>query len=235
MAEERARGAWAAGLLGFALGGFFDGILLHQILQWHHLLSGWIPGGTVELDRMHVSWDGLFHTAHYILLALGLALLWGRPGRVPAGWLAIGFGLWHVVDAVVVHWVLGLHRIRQDSPQPLLWDLVFFGLGIAAIALGWAWRRRAPALPRGVATVLLLLGAAGAALPARGPALVAFTLPAGQAPLLAVLADAPLAGLGDGIVILAATDTARLRRAAYALGAAPVPVPPIPGLCLTRL
>jgi uncharacterized membrane protein len=26
-------------LLGFALGGFFDGILLHQILQWHHLLS----------------------------------------------------------------------------------------------------------------------------------------------------------------------------------------------------
>ena len=26
-------------LLGFAMGGFFDGILLHQILQWHHLLS----------------------------------------------------------------------------------------------------------------------------------------------------------------------------------------------------
>lgn len=29
---------WGAAL-GFALGGFFDGILLHQILQWHHLLS----------------------------------------------------------------------------------------------------------------------------------------------------------------------------------------------------
>lgn len=26
-------------LLGLSLGGFFDGILLHQILQWHHLLS----------------------------------------------------------------------------------------------------------------------------------------------------------------------------------------------------
>lgn len=25
-------------LLGFGLGGFFDGILLHQVLQWHHLL-----------------------------------------------------------------------------------------------------------------------------------------------------------------------------------------------------
>jgi uncharacterized membrane protein len=27
-------------MLGFAFGGFFDGILLHQVLQWHHLLSG---------------------------------------------------------------------------------------------------------------------------------------------------------------------------------------------------
>jgi uncharacterized membrane protein len=25
--------------LGFAFGAFFDGILLHQVLQWHHLLS----------------------------------------------------------------------------------------------------------------------------------------------------------------------------------------------------
>ena len=32
------RARWAI-VLGFALGGFFDGIVLHQILQWHHLLS----------------------------------------------------------------------------------------------------------------------------------------------------------------------------------------------------
>ena len=25
--------------LGLGLGGFVDGILLHQILQWHHMLS----------------------------------------------------------------------------------------------------------------------------------------------------------------------------------------------------
>jgi uncharacterized membrane protein len=31
----------SAGLLhGLGLGGFIDGILLHQILQWHHMLSG---------------------------------------------------------------------------------------------------------------------------------------------------------------------------------------------------
>ena len=31
---------WPGWLLGFALGGFADGILFHQVLQWHHLLSG---------------------------------------------------------------------------------------------------------------------------------------------------------------------------------------------------
>ena len=31
---------WAGYSLGFGIGGFFDGILLHQVLQWHHLLSG---------------------------------------------------------------------------------------------------------------------------------------------------------------------------------------------------
>ena len=27
-------------LLGVGLGGFVDGIVLHQILQWHHMLTG---------------------------------------------------------------------------------------------------------------------------------------------------------------------------------------------------
>lgn len=30
-------------LLGAGLGGFFDGILFHQILQFHNMLSGKIP------------------------------------------------------------------------------------------------------------------------------------------------------------------------------------------------
>jgi uncharacterized membrane protein len=27
-------------LMGIGLGGFIDGIVLHQILQWHHMLTG---------------------------------------------------------------------------------------------------------------------------------------------------------------------------------------------------
>ncbi len=34
----------AAGLfLGLGLGGFVDGIALHQIVQWHHMLSSRVP------------------------------------------------------------------------------------------------------------------------------------------------------------------------------------------------
>ena len=58
-------------LLGFALGGFFDGILLHQILQWHHLLS--LVPGVASLEAQ-VLWDGLFHLLMYVLAVAGL---WG--------------------------------------------------------------------------------------------------------------------------------------------------------------
>lgn len=34
-------------LLGVGLGGFVDGILLHQILQWHHMVSNVVPPTTL--------------------------------------------------------------------------------------------------------------------------------------------------------------------------------------------
>ncbi|MGF6227617.1 putative membrane protein [Inquilinus ginsengisoli] len=106
--------------LGFALGGFFDGILLHQILQWHHLLS-LVPG--IGDLRMQVLWDGYFHALMYVIAAVAIWGLWRVhltvTGRPLFGAVLIGFGLWHVVDAVLAHWVLGIHRIRIDSASPL--------------------------------------------------------------------------------------------------------------------
>src|SRR5690606_28162013 len=57
-------------VLGIGLGGFADGILLHQILQWHHMLSStdtdnlglpFYDPATVGGLRMNTLWDGLFH------------------------------------------------------------------------------------------------------------------------------------------------------------------------------
>lgn len=132
---------WSGYLLGFSLGGFFDGILLHQILQWHHLLSA-ISGNDI---RFQVAADGYFHALMYVIAAIGLWLLWAsRNGadassRLLLGSILIGFGTWHVADAILSHWLLGIHRIRMDSPNPHFWDLLWVGLfGIVPLILGWA-------------------------------------------------------------------------------------------------
>ena len=154
--------------LGFALGGFFDGILLHQILQWHHLLS-LVPG--VESLRAQVLWDGYFHVLMYVIAAVALWGLWRAHRRVQTrgrplfGALLVGFGLWHIVDTFLSHWILGIHRIRVDSPNPLLWDLIWlvvFGLaplfaGVSMLRGGGGGRRRATA-----AMIALTLATAGA-------------------------------------------------------------------------
>ncbi|MDP2212845.1 DUF2243 domain-containing protein [Phenylobacterium sp.] len=165
--------------MGFALGGFFDGILLHQILQWHHLLS-LTPG--IDL-RGQILWDGYFHAAMYLLAALALWGLWrthkaGAPlsGRPLCGALLAGFGAWHVVDSVLSHWLIGIHRIRVDSANPLAWDLVWFiGFGLVPAALGWWLLRPSGGAGTGslsrrslVALIAVTLAAAGWAL--RGPA-----------------------------------------------------------------
>ncbi len=137
---------WAGYLLGFSMGGFFDGILLHQLLQWHHLLSA------LPLDTpAQIFADGVLHAVMYVVLTAGLLMLWRRreefaqPGadRRLLGTFLIGFGAWHVIDAVLVHWILGLHRIRMDTENLLFWDLLwFFAFGIVFIAAGWWLVRR---------------------------------------------------------------------------------------------
>jgi len=138
--------------LGLAIGGFFDGIFLHQILQWHHLLSG-IESRADDL-RFQVMADGLFHLAMYVLLLCGLGLLW-RPRRnsdispLPtANAIAstfMGFGAWHLIDALLSHWLLGLHRVKMDSPNPLFWDLLWLAVfGIGPLLLGWQLLKRPP-------------------------------------------------------------------------------------------
>lgn len=139
---------WAGYLLGFSMGGFFDGILLHQILQWHHLLSALESDPFRDL-RTQVLADGIFHALMYIILAVGLGKLWqtrkefDEPGadRFLFANFLIGFGIWHIVDGIASHWLLGIHRIHPQSDNPLFWDMLFFGGGILCVILGFFMRR----------------------------------------------------------------------------------------------
>ncbi|SMF31361.1 Uncharacterized membrane protein [Azospirillum oryzae] len=199
----------AAFCLGFALSGFFDGILLHQILQWHHLLSGLASPAFADI-RVQILADGLFHVLMYVIAALGLWLLWrGRTGlafvggRRLMGWALVGFGVWHILDGLLSHWLLGIHRIRMDVENKLFWDLLwFFVFGVAVLAAGMLLTRgdHGPAGGGGMrrtATAPLLLalavGIAGtvATLPPPGvtTSMVLFRPGTGPAEALAALAS----------------------------------------------
>jgi uncharacterized membrane protein len=125
---------WAGMALGFGLGGFFDGILLHQVLQWHHLLSG-VDDARLDIRTLILT-DGLFHILMYIITCCGLWMLWRArrdvswlvPDRAMVAFAAAGFGIWHVIDSVLAHWILGIHRVRMDVDNPLFWDLLWFAL-----------------------------------------------------------------------------------------------------------
>jgi uncharacterized membrane protein len=193
--------SWAGYSLGFAMGGFFDGILLHQILQWHHLLS-LVDSPLVTDINTQILADGLFHALMYLIAVIGLCLLWRaqreltqeKAPRRFLGNMLIGFGVWNIIDATLFHWLLQIHRIRIDSDVPLMWDLIWFFLfGIAFIIAGWALRKKEsagrPPTQRHATSVLMLtaitVAGAGmlAALPPRntGPTIVLFK--AGTTPL----------------------------------------------------
>lgn len=167
--EGRSRTGWL--LVGFALGGFFDGILLHQILQWHHLLSGLDDPAGSNLP-FQVLADGLFHLLMYVLAVIGMMLLLGAPRASRSGiisYVLIGFGVWHVLDSFVSHWLLGLHRIKMDSANPIVWDLAWFvAFGVVPLVIGLLMPKpRGPS--RGSSAAVMSITLIAAATAAIGP------------------------------------------------------------------
>ena len=139
--------------LGIGLGGFADGILLHQILQWHNMGSAVLPPATMEAMRRNMAWDGLFHLTVWVVTLVGACwlLLDARRGRtLPgprafAGQLLLGWGAFNLVEGLIDHHLLGLHHVRDVPAHIPLYDWLFLGVaGIGFLLLGWAMSREPP-------------------------------------------------------------------------------------------
>lgn len=61
-------------LLGMGAAAFFDGIVLHQILQWHHMISSIRPLNTTANIELNTFWDGIFHVGAVLALVDWLLL-----------------------------------------------------------------------------------------------------------------------------------------------------------------
>jgi uncharacterized membrane protein len=151
MNETRQRRLISAGaLLGIGMGGFVDGIVFHQLLQVHNMLSAKYPVRDVDVQTLAVHlevnmfWDGLFHVFTWIMTALGLAMLWRvvRRGDGPlstrtfVGSLALGWGIFNLVEGIINHHLLHLHHVTETANH-LAWDIAFLISGVVLIAVGW--------------------------------------------------------------------------------------------------
>ena len=143
---ERAKITLPSVLLGVGMGGMFDGIMFHQILQWHHMLTseGSYPATTVAGLEVNTLWDGLFHATAYALVVVGLFLLWSRAREGGMAWswkrllglLLVGWGAFNLVEGIIDHHLLGIHHVRMGRHQ-LAWDIAFLLLGALLIGIGW--------------------------------------------------------------------------------------------------
>lgn len=134
----------AATALGSGLGGFFDGILFHQILQLHNMLSTRIATDTLVGAKVNMVWDGLFHSVVWVVTVIGVFMLWHAAkradtlfdNRLLVGGFLLGWGLFNVVEGVIDHHLINAHHVYQLMGQSV-WDYAFFAWGAAMILVGW--------------------------------------------------------------------------------------------------
>jgi uncharacterized membrane protein len=126
------------------MGGFVDGILFHQILQLHNMLSARRPPTAVVNIEVNMVWDGLFHAFTWIVTAVGLVMLFRAghrkevpwSGRALVGSMLAGWGLFNLVEGLVDHVILQVHHAVERLGLSI-WDYTFLASGAVFVIAGW--------------------------------------------------------------------------------------------------
>ena len=136
----------ASMVIGIGLGGFIDGIVLHQILQWHEMLSAKIPNTEYVGKSINMFWDGIFHFFCLLVTLVGIVLLWkllkrndiNRSGKLLSGGLLLGWGLFNIVEGVIDHHLLKLHNVMELAADHAPANYAFLGGSLIMILIGYA-------------------------------------------------------------------------------------------------
>ena len=133
-------------VLGLGFGGFADGIVLHQILGWHHLVcvTEHCQAASIEQLKLQNTQDGFFHLAVWLISLAGTAMLFRAArqqgpawsGRILCGAMLAGWGLFNFTEGLIDHQIFGIHHVLPGSPHQFLWDMLFLASGITFAAVG---------------------------------------------------------------------------------------------------
>ena len=117
--------------------GAMDGIIFHQLLQWHSVV--------METNRSgQIISDGIFHFSVTIALVTGGFILWlaGNPSDQNQGikqvfsLFLIGTGLFNLIEGVINHHILQIHRVKPGDPNALSYDIAFLLIGVILFLIG---------------------------------------------------------------------------------------------------
>ena len=147
-------------LLGAGLGAFLDGIALHQVLQWHAMISSVVEPLDLVSSKVNMFWDGVFHLYSWAATVVAIAIVVREvPSAAPdvrtravIGGALGGWGFFNLVEGVINHQIFGLHHVHPGINQ-FAWDMGFLASGVALILIGFViavpvLREKAPQVQR---------------------------------------------------------------------------------------
>ncbi|HEX8269143.1 MAG TPA: DUF2243 domain-containing protein [Flavobacterium sp.] len=137
-------------IIGIGLGGFADGIFLHQILQWHEMLSNRIPPTNYVGKSINMFWDGIFHAFCLVVVLSGTSQLWkllkrndiNTSGYLYSGGVLAGWGLFNIVEGLIDHQILKLHNVMELAPNHDIANYAFLGISVVMLLVGYFLMQR---------------------------------------------------------------------------------------------
>ncbi|MGO4886318.1 DUF2243 domain-containing protein [Anaerobacillus sp. MEB173] len=125
---------WSGILFGLGFIAFFDEMVFHQLLHWHHFYDK----STTNIGLIS---DGLFHAFSWFATIGGL-FLFADLKRRNAVWLTrwwggvlLGAGIFQLYDGTVQHKLMRLHQIRYVE-NVIIYDIVWNIIAVVLIIVG---------------------------------------------------------------------------------------------------
>ena len=134
-------------VMGIGLGGFFDGIIFHQVLQLHAMVSNKLAIDTVVGKAVNMFWDGIFHIVTLTAVIIGFVLLVrllkikniNPASKLALGGALAGWGIFNLVEGIIHHHIIKLHNVNEFAMNQDIWNYGFLASGVILMGIGYAF------------------------------------------------------------------------------------------------